>query len=166
MPSQYGTELKKRRESLGITREALGASAGISASTVRQIEVGSIKRPPLKRLEGFASCLGWPVAEQCAVLGGKDRPQPVVLCGRVCSYPALRVDAEGRELVTFGVRVSGEPWLVKAYGNADELSRRLQIGAVVWVEGAARGGSGVLASSVNLMRTPGIAPVIPITREA
>jgi transcriptional regulator with XRE-family HTH domain len=65
----FGAELKRRREALGVTREALGEAAGISASTVRQIEAGSIKRPPLRRLEGFASVLGWPVASQLSVLG-------------------------------------------------------------------------------------------------
>ena len=52
-----GDFLKKKANDMDISNEALGNAAGISAGTVGQIMSGNIKRPPNRRLAGFARVL-------------------------------------------------------------------------------------------------------------
>lgn len=52
-----GNFLEKKREELGLTRDQVGRAAGISGSTVGQIERAEIDIPPRRRLEGFAKIL-------------------------------------------------------------------------------------------------------------
>ena len=56
--TQLGDFLKSEAEKKGLSPEQLGRRAGISASTVTQIMRGEIKRPPDRRLRGFARALG------------------------------------------------------------------------------------------------------------
>ena len=56
--TKLGNFLRTEAERKNISMEALGLAAGISESTVGQIMRGEIKRPPDRRLAGFARALG------------------------------------------------------------------------------------------------------------
>lgn len=58
MGKEFGAWLKQARESKGLTREELGHYAGITGSTIGQIERGHINKPPFNRLQGFSRALG------------------------------------------------------------------------------------------------------------
>lgn len=71
MATKFGSWLKSQREARNMSKDELGNFAGITASTIAQIEAGSIKRPPRIRLEGFAKAFKISVAEVEAQLPKK-----------------------------------------------------------------------------------------------
>jgi transcriptional regulator with XRE-family HTH domain len=68
---KFGQWLKNERIKRAMSKEELGHFAGITASTIGQIESGSIKRPPQKRLQGFAAAFGMDVGEVEAALNSE-----------------------------------------------------------------------------------------------
>ncbi len=59
--TELGIKVKELRKSLNLSRSEFAEQIGLSASTVGQIERGSIKRPPMYRLEKIAEVLNAPL---------------------------------------------------------------------------------------------------------
>jgi len=71
MTTKIGEFIKEKRNDLGVTKEQIGEAMGITASTVGQIETGSIKKPPRHRLEGLSYYLGLDLDKILGMIGQK-----------------------------------------------------------------------------------------------
>jgi transcriptional regulator with XRE-family HTH domain len=58
-PTTLGTTIRQRRGQLHQTQEQLATQAGISNSTLRQIETGHRTQPTAKTIHNLEQALGW-----------------------------------------------------------------------------------------------------------
>jgi DNA-binding SARP family transcriptional activator/DNA-binding XRE family transcriptional regulator len=71
-----GERLRRLRAAAGLTQEQLAARAGVSVRTVRQLELGAVRRPQAASVRRLAEALGVGEAELAAAEPEQPAPEP------------------------------------------------------------------------------------------
>lgn len=154
-PQSFGDVLKQRREDAGLTQEALGAVANVSAGTISNLERGVGHRPHIETVNALAKALGL-TGKELAEFRAKARPT-----AEAATPPVVQARSSAAPYVPDAAR----PGLGTGEGGATRR-RPLASPPTGWVlVGAVGGVAAVVAIAVVIvLRTSG--PAVGCTKEA